>query len=382
MPSSIQQAGGHQRQKGVGLVEIMISLVLGLLVTGAIVQIYLTTKRQNDMQGSLTARQESARFAAQVIQRDAQMAGFRGCLRDVGNVTNTLNNATNFLYRYERHVEGFENAVGVPASIASVVAGTDVLTLRTVDDPGVSTTAAMGSATANPVTVAGLAPARLVANDIALITDCGGASIFQVTGFDPATGIIIHAANVGTPGNDPAKNLVRRYAADSQVFTIRTTTLSVASFVAPAFSATAVSADELKRATDHLKKTSAAFIAATEKLSDAQLAFKPGPTRWSVAEVAEHIAAAEDFLMGMIKEKVMTAPARTAPANLKEIDDFVTTAIADRTNKVQAPEPLIPSRRFGSMADTMKHFKETRAKTLAFLKDTKDLREHRNGKTL
>ena len=224
MPSSIQQAGGHQRQKGVGLVEIMISLVLGLLVTGAIVQIYLTTKRQNDMQGSLTARQESARFAAQVIQRDAQMAGFRGCLRDVGNVTNTLNNATNFLYRYERHVEGFENAVGVPASIASVVAGTDVLTLRTVDDPGVSTTAAMGSATANPVTVAGLAPARLVANDIALITDCGGASIFQVTGFDPATGIIIHAANVGTPGNDPAKNLVRRYAADSQVFTIRTTT--------------------------------------------------------------------------------------------------------------------------------------------------------------
>ncbi len=140
--------------------------------------------------------------------------------------------------------------------------------------------------------------------------------------------------------------------------------------------ARAISADELKRATDHLKKTGAAFIAATEKLSEAQLNFKPGPTRWSVAEVAEHIAATEDFLMDMVRDKVMKAPARTTPANLKEIDDFVTTVIADRTNKAKAPEPVVPNKRFGSFEGTMKHFRESRAKTLSFLKDTKDLRDH------
>ena len=43
------QTAMRNRQRGVGLVEIMISLTLGLIVTGAIVQIYLTTKRQNDM---------------------------------------------------------------------------------------------------------------------------------------------------------------------------------------------------------------------------------------------------------------------------------------------------------------------------------------------
>lgn len=140
--------------------------------------------------------------------------------------------------------------------------------------------------------------------------------------------------------------------------------------------AQALTSDELARATDRLKKTSAAFLASTKGLSDAQLAFKPGPTRWSVAEVAEHIAATEDFLMDMVRDKVMKAPPRAQPANLKEIDDFVTTAIADRTNKVQAPEPLTPANRFGSTAASVKHFSASRAKTLAFLRETKDLREH------
>lgn len=142
-----------------------------------------------------------------------------------------------------------------------------------------------------------------------------------------------------------------------------------------------LSQEDLKRATDHLKKTSAAFLAATDGLSEAQWNFKPSPTRWSVAEVSEHIAAAEDFLMGMAQE-VMKAPPRSEPADVKEIDDFVLTAISDRTNKVQAPEPLIPSQRFGSPKDTVKHFKESRAKTLAFLADTKGLRDHASDSPL
>ncbi|MSU50216.1 MAG: DinB family protein [Opitutus sp.] len=162
--------------------------------------------------------------------------------------------------------------------------------------------------------------------------------------------------------------------------------LCLAPLLSPWLNAAALTAEELTRATDHLKKTSTAFLASTKGLSEAQLNFKPDPTRWSVAEVAEHIASAEDFLMGMIQEKVMKAPARTEPANLKEIDDFVVTAIADRSKKAQAPEPLAPTNRFGSAAGSVKHFKESRAKTVAFLKDTKDLREHASvsqlGKTL
>ncbi|HEX2852624.1 MAG TPA: DinB family protein [Opitutaceae bacterium] len=155
-----------------------------------------------------------------------------------------------------------------------------------------------------------------------------------------------------------------------------TLSLSLAVLAAPLLKAEALTAEALARANAHLKKTSAAFVASTAGLSDAQLNFKQGPTRWSVAQVAEHIAAAEDFLMDMIQTQAMKGPARAEPANLKEIDDFVVTAIADRSQKVQAPEPLAPSNRFGSAADSVKHFKESRAKTLAFLNETKDLRDH------
>ena len=153
-------------------------------------------------------------------------------------------------------------------------------------------------------------------------------------------------------------------------------TLTLLGFLTLGLRAQDISADERKRAADYLKKTSAAFLASTKGLSEAQLKFKSDPTRWSVAEVAEHIAAAEGFLFGMVQEKVMTAPARTEAVNVKEIDDFVLQVIPDRSKKATAPEPLMPKNRFGSMADTMKQFTESRAKTTAFLNNTKDLRQH------
>jgi type IV pilus assembly protein PilW len=222
MTSRIMTVRMQRRQGGIGLVEIMISLVLGLLVTGAIIQIYLTTKRQNDMQTSLTGRQESARFAAQIIQRDAQMAGFRGCLRDLGTVANTLNNANDFLYDYGQHVVGFDNAAGLPASIVNVVANTDVLTLRTVDNTGIDLAANMAANTDDPVIAAGLAPAPLADDDIALVADCSGATVFQVDTYNAASGAIEHVA-AGTPGNNTL-DLERRYSAGAQVFRLRTTT--------------------------------------------------------------------------------------------------------------------------------------------------------------
>jgi hypothetical protein len=54
----------------------------------------------------------------------------------------------------------------------------------------------------------------------------------------------------------------------------------------------------------------------------------------------------------------------------------VLQVISDRTNKVQASEPLFPTNRFGSAKASCDHFRESRAKTVSFLAQTKDLREH------
>jgi type IV pilus assembly protein PilW len=218
----------QHRESGIGLVEIMISLTLGLLVTGAIVQIYVSTKRQNDMQTSLTGRQESSRFAAQVIQTDGQMAGYRGCLRDVGTVVNTLNNATDFIYNYGQHVVGYNGIAaappaGLPAVINNVVPDTDVLTIRTAVGPGIQLGAAMLTSASDPVTVAGLPDDAFADGDIVLLADCGGAAIFQVTGFDEGTGVISHAVGGGAPGN-AVGNLGRRFLAGALLFHVQTTT--------------------------------------------------------------------------------------------------------------------------------------------------------------
>lgn len=146
--------------------------------------------------------------------------------------------------------------------------------------------------------------------------------------------------------------------------------------VSPLLRAAELTHEEVQRALDYLKTTREGVVAATKDLSEAQWTFKQAPERWSVAEVTEHIAAAEDMLMGMIQSQVMTGPANTETTDTKAVDELVLQAIPDRTHKLKAPEPLIPVNRFHTPAESLAHFKESRAKTIEFLKDTKGLRDH------
>ena len=152
--------------------------------------------------------------------------------------------------------------------------------------------------------------------------------------------------------------------------------LWLAVLVSPALQAAPLSAQERDQALKYLEKTRAGVLAATRGLSEAQWNFKPAPDRWSVAEVTEHIAAAEDYLMGMVKDKVMKAPPRAGSEDTKSVDEFVLRAIPDRSHKAQAPEPLRPTNRFGSPKGSLDHFKASRAQTIGFLKKTADLRDH------
>src|SRR5690349_12288416 len=57
------------------------------------------------------------------------------------------------------------------------------------------------------------------------------------------------------------------------------------------------------KAMKYLESTKQGVADATKGLSAAQWTFKPAPDKWSVAEVTEHIAAAEDYIRGMVVEK-------------------------------------------------------------------------------
>jgi hypothetical protein len=61
---------------------------------------------------------------------------------------------------------------------------------------------------------------------------------------------------------------------------------------------------------------------------------------------------------------------------LKKADDKVLEVVPDRSRKFQAPEQLRPANRFSSPEAALKHFIESRAKTVELLMNTPDLRAH------
>ncbi|HXN52906.1 MAG TPA: DinB family protein [Candidatus Acidoferrum sp.] len=139
-----------------------------------------------------------------------------------------------------------------------------------------------------------------------------------------------------------------------------------------------VSRADKDRALQYLESTKKGVLDATKGLSDAQWNFKPAPDRWSVAEVMEHLAAAEDMLRGLLQEQVMKTPALPVrdAEETKKADDGVLAMVPDRSHKAQAPEPLKPTNRFGSPAAAQKHFVESRSTTEDYLKSTAGLRAH------
>jgi hypothetical protein len=156
--------------------------------------------------------------------------------------------------------------------------------------------------------------------------------------------------------------------------------LAVVCSVAVFFACTAARAQELTQAdrdnaVEYLEQTKKGVLEATKGLSPAQWNFKPAPDRWSIAECTEHIAASEDYIRGTIVEKVMVSPAAPGRDVLK-IDEGIRAGVPDRSVKRQAPEPLVPTNRFGSPQGSLDHFVESRAKTEEFVKSTAGLRDH------
>lgn len=125
-----------------------------------------------------------------------------------------------------------------------------------------------------------------------------------------------------------------------------------------------------------LERTEARFLKSIEGLSEGQWNFKPAPDRWSVAECAEHITASEPFIRTMIAGVVTK---EVTPEMVKEgvnKDAILSTAMTDRSKKFKAPEPLIPTNRFGTPAAATESFKKERAQTIELASGAPDLRTH------
>lgn len=80
-----------EKQTGLSLVELMIALTLGLVLTLGVTQVFVGSNKTYRTTGAIAFLQENLRFSMSRISRDVRMAGNQGCL--VGQPTDHLDTA-------------------------------------------------------------------------------------------------------------------------------------------------------------------------------------------------------------------------------------------------------------------------------------------------
>lgn len=63
------------KQRGISLIELMIAMLIGLMITGAVTQAFLGSLVTSRMQGNMSRLQESGRFALQYLAQESRPAG-------------------------------------------------------------------------------------------------------------------------------------------------------------------------------------------------------------------------------------------------------------------------------------------------------------------
>ncbi len=127
------------KAKGFSLVELMISLALGLFLSLAVIQTYLATVKSDTVIMGNTEIQENARFALQVLEKALQQAGYFSNLN--GNRAEYFQeNAAqwaNTVFTSSDAIRGFDDTETPVTNQPNSASGTDQVFIRLVSDAAV-----------------------------------------------------------------------------------------------------------------------------------------------------------------------------------------------------------------------------------------------------
>lgn len=206
------------RQNGITLVEIMVSMTLGIIILGSAMSVFSANKQSFRLSTALARTQEDGRYAIQAMARDIRMAGYIGCSSRQQIAVNSVANNTPPAIDLGSVLFGFDNGtgwwtagtppqdhLGVNLTVCDAATGasaacqvSDIVQIIRGAGSAVTLTTTMAS-TADAVRVrqadfADVEPAIAVngtsptAEDLVLITDCRRADLFRTTASGVVTG--------------------------------------------------------------------------------------------------------------------------------------------------------------------------------------------------
>ena len=194
----------RRRSQGFTLVELMVALVLGLIVTGAALAMFLTNQRVYTTTESLGRVQENVRTAYELMARDIRESAGNPCEAGLPTV-NVLNSpASNWWSTMDGGVRGYgsttafgDEAFGTAAGVR--LTGTDAIELKSAVSDGVSVVSHNPSAASFKLSTINHG---LNVGDIAIVCDFDHAAILQFTNASPGVNdTVVHNTGTGTPGN-------------------------------------------------------------------------------------------------------------------------------------------------------------------------------------
>ena len=263
-----------RKQLGVSLIELMIALALGSVVTTGIVSLFVSNSQTYNLLTGQSRMQESARFALEFMGRAVRIAGYRGCfssstvytvldppaepmipyefdLRNgvdayeatgVGTWTPALTPLPTTINSVDTNVWTTSDGTGTNSGIdtAAIISGTDILTLRGLSQvdarvaQNVPTNYATPGDPAQDVVVQIPAGGLEYADDfIVMIHDCTQGTIFRITG-DPVVAGALATLGHSRVDADRGQNTILRlaqsttYSTDASVTAILTHTFFIA----------------------------------------------------------------------------------------------------------------------------------------------------------
>lgn len=225
------RVSASRAQRGISLVELMVSITIGLIITAAVAQTFIANRATYQLDEGLARMQENARFAIDFLNREIRQAGNMGCVRDstyatsppVVDFSNNLNPPGNFngvpaaitgfeapgtgtgqtfsapTYPTSNSITGWIPALDSTLIPGGALPGTDAIVIRR---------ASTGSIPIGAPVMPGDISFQLARPDsgnqfqegqLVILTDCESTSLYQITAIDPSRTIITHAAGTTPP---------------------------------------------------------------------------------------------------------------------------------------------------------------------------------------